>query len=389
MGNCIVTAFMDTTLLIFILLFGLLQGILMTVVLLARKKINHFHFYLCGYIIVLLFQLAFKIISKPWIMQHFRQPYLLSYYLPFLYGPFIFLFAKNYLRHSDARPWKSIFHFIPFLICISMSAANELNLPALLYFVAHPVGRSILEMTSIVIYHAHVFFILKQEKENGRLNLQFLRRFLFVSISTTTIISITLYFLYVLFPTHQDIRWIFASLTAFIYWLSFEALKKPELFHVILGNAKSSGNEYSIPVLKVHYAKEKYAHSSLKEEECKRILHLLEKVMDQEKLYLDPSTNIDSISTKISCRKHHLSQVLNDKMKKSFNDWLNEKRIQESKLMLANPSFNHFKISSVAFDTGFKSLSSFNEIFKKREGITPSQFRATSQEPNKSQVSRI
>ena len=57
--------------------------------------------------------------------------------------------------------------------------------------------------------------------------------------------------------------------------------------------------------------------------------------------------------------------------------------------MLANPSFNHFKISSVAFDTGFKSLSSFNEIFKKREGITPSQFRATSQETNKSQVSRI
>src|SRR5689334_16383138 len=108
---------MSTSLLIYVLLFGFFQGILMIAVLLARKKINHFHIFLCAYITVLLFQLAFKIISKPWIMHHFMQPYLLSYYLPLLYGPLIYLFAKNYLRYDDARSWKNIFHLIPFAIC--------------------------------------------------------------------------------------------------------------------------------------------------------------------------------------------------------------------------------------------------------------------------------
>lgn len=216
----------------------------------------------------------------------------------------------------------------------------------------------------------------------------FLRRFVIISLIVTSLISVTLYFLYTRFPAYQDLRWIFAVLTAFIYWLSYEALKKPELFRVILGNSRPAAADYSIPFLKVHHTKEKYAHSSLKEEEGQRILAMLCNLMDHEKVYLDSSVNIDRIADRISCRKHHLSQVLNDKMKKSFNELLNEKRIQEAKLILSDPAFNHFKIASVAFDTGFKSLSSFNDIFKKKEAITPSQFRIVSQE-NRSQISRV
>jgi AraC-like DNA-binding protein len=386
---------MYLNMLIFILMFGLIQGGLMISVLLARKKIEPFHIFLCGYIAVLLLQLLFKVMNKIWLMHHFIQPYSMSYYLPLLYGPLIYLFAKNYSGKSRALSLKDLLHFIPFTIyLVAFSFIDAAKFPSVfMRFLMHPVNRLIFQLISMGAYHFVVFSLLKKKNENGpalhHTRQIFLRRFSMISMFVTTTIAVTLYFLYTRFPHYQEVRWVFVLLTGFIYWLSFEALKKPELFRVILGNAKSVVNDYSIPYLKVHHATEKYAHSSLKEEESKRILSLLEKMMDEEKIYLDPSVNIDMIADKISCRKHHLSQVLNEKMKKSFNELMNEKRIREARELLSDPAFNHFKIASVAFDTGFKSLSSFNEIFKKREGVTPSQYRIVSQQENRSQISRV
>ena len=393
---------MQLNVLIFVLLFGLIQGSLIIAVLLARKKVELFHIFLCAYITALLVQLVFKLVSKIWLMQNFTQPYSLSYYLPLLYGPLIFLFAKHYLNQRNGWSWKDLLHFIPFsLYLVAIAFAEPTKSPFIdSFFGGYAASRLFFQLVSLVVYHFAVLVIWRKEKESANNALHtrriFLYRFAVVSFSVTSCIAVALYFLYTRFPHYQDIRWAFALLTVFIYWLSFEALKKPELFRVVLGNARSPVNakpasEYSIPsYLKVHHTKEKYAHSSLKEEESKRILAALDKMMDKEKIYLDAEVNIDKIADKISCRKHHLSQVLNEKLKKSFNDLLNEKRIEEAKTILSDSRFNHFKISSVAFDTGFKSLSSFNEIFKKRKGITPSQFRIVSQQDkNRSQVSRI
>jgi AraC-like DNA-binding protein len=99
--------------------------------------------------------------------------------------------------------------------------------------------------------------------------------------------------------------------------------------------------------------------------------------------------NIDKLAEELSCQKHHLSQALNDVLHQSFNEYVNQKRVQEAKMILSDLSFNHHKIASIAYDAGFNSLSSFNEIFKKIEGLTPSQFRKLSQQQNQSRVQRV
>ena len=43
--------------------------------------------------------------------------------------------------------------------------------------------------------------------------------------------------------------------------------------------------------------------------------------------------------------------------------------------MLSDVENEKFKIASIAYDTGFSSLSSFNSAFKKFEGKTPSSIR--------------
>ncbi|MBL4643390.1 MAG: AraC family transcriptional regulator, partial [Flavobacteriaceae bacterium] len=54
---------------------------------------------------------------------------------------------------------------------------------------------------------------------------------------------------------------------------------------------------------------------------------------------------------------------------------INYYRIQEAKKMLSNAENEKFTISSIAFDVGFSSLSTFNSAFKKFEATTPSLYR--------------
>jgi len=53
---------------------------------------------------------------------------------------------------------------------------------------------------------------------------------------------------------------------------------------------------------------------------------------------------------------------------------VNDYRIEEVKIKLANFKNQSFTILALAFDSGFNSKSSFNNIFKKSTGVTPSQY---------------
>lgn len=56
----------------------------------------------------------------------------------------------------------------------------------------------------------------------------------------------------------------------------------------------------------------------------------------------------------------------------TFVDYLTRLRIEKSKSLLINP---HRRISEVAFEVGFESLTQFNRSFKKYTGKTPTKYR--------------
>jgi len=60
---------------------------------------------------------------------------------------------------------------------------------------------------------------------------------------------------------------------------------------------------------------------------------------------------------------------------KSFYDYINHYRVEEARQLLIDPGKAGYKISSIAYDAGFNSVSTFNEVFRKFTGLTPSQFR--------------
>ncbi len=57
----------------------------------------------------------------------------------------------------------------------------------------------------------------------------------------------------------------------------------------------------------------------------------------------------------------------------NFTDYLSRVRIEKAKNLLLNPNL---RISEIAFEVGFQSLTHFNRVFKKLLGQSPTEYRA-------------
>ena len=353
---------MPLQVLIFILLFGLLQGLLIFFILLRRKNIKAFHFFLSSYVVVLLFQIALKSVSKIWVMDLWITGYSLSYYLPFLYGPLVYLVARSSVANYEFK-LEHLLHFLPFaffLLLFSLNVANW-QLPGFISYLFSPMMRLIFQIISLVAYHLAAINISGKFKNQQNsfipAHIGFVKKFAGISLGITTLMACTICFMYLAFPNYQFLKWSFALLTLFIYWITLEVFQKPNSFEVVFVNpAVKDMNGLSRPKLTVLHQGSKYVNSGLKDEQANEIIDALQKAMHSQQLFLDSGLTIDRLAEILSCHKHHLSQILNDRLGMSFNEYINTKRVEASKEMLSNPAKNVFTIASVAYDAGFNSL---------------------------------
>ena len=122
-----------------------------------------------------------------------------------------------------------------------------------------------------------------------------------------------------------------------------------------------------------------YQKSGLNKEDTQIILGKLKSIMLTEQPYLDSELHLAALSLKVDVSTHKLSQVINENLNKNFFDFVNEFRIEKVKELLIDPANNHLKIISLAYDSGFSSKSTFYNLFKKSEGVTPAEYRLKTQ----------
>lgn len=338
---------------LFLLLFGAFQGALLSLWFLTNHKRKIANIYFAIFLFVVGFQLTLKVITKVWMMDNIILAYLISYKLPYLVGPLLYLYVSA--RKGNVFAKRDLFHFAPFFVFALVTILTFYIQRGNLFYV-HPYVQAALQVISLVTY--------------GYLSLRLgnLRLFSFIKlvIIAEIIIAITFAVMVVYYGRFPDVKLLFMALTILIYWISYKAISEPDLFMekqhagvIMLGLQKSR----------------KYAHSSLKVDEALRIEQELNYLMQHEKLFKDADLTIDILSTKLHTSKHHLSQVLNEKLNKSYGDFISELRLNEAKKRLSEPANFRFTIASIALDSGFSSVSSFNEVFKKRFLTTPSKFR--------------
>jgi AraC-like DNA-binding protein len=120
----------------------------------------------------------------------------------------------------------------------------------------------------------------------------------------------------------------------------------------------------------------KYGKSTLTDEQASDIKAQLEQLMASERCYLEDDLTLAALASRLTVSPHHLSQVLNESMQTSFYDYVNELRVAEVARCLRDPAYSSQTVLDIALASGFSSKTTFNTVFKRATGITPTAYRA-------------
>ncbi len=118
----------------------------------------------------------------------------------------------------------------------------------------------------------------------------------------------------------------------------------------------------------------KYKKSRLPDYIAQKYYNKLIEVLENKKLYKKMDLSLPELANIVGIPRNHLSYIINEYAKTSFHDLINHYRIEEAKRLLIN-SKNDINILDIAFEAGFNSKSTFNYVFKKYTGKTPSEFK--------------
>lgn len=107
----------------------------------------------------------------------------------------------------------------------------------------------------------------------------------------------------------------------------------------------------------------------------KIIIQKIEAAMQTDKLYRNVNLSLNDLAESIGESRNAISSALNNSLNKTFYNYINELRIEESKQLLSDPATKHFSIEGIATHAGFKSMSVFYKFFKDNEKMTPAVYR--------------
>ena len=112
----------------------------------------------------------------------------------------------------------------------------------------------------------------------------------------------------------------------------------------------------------------------MEEERKAEITQLVNKALDEDKVYLTPTLTIQELAKHLSIPQQSLSIVFKDSFQKKFRDLINEYRVEDVKVKLKDPVFEQMSLLGVALESGFNSEASFYRIFKQHTGMTPKAY---------------
>ncbi|WOO40211.1 PocR ligand-binding domain-containing protein [Rubellicoccus peritrichatus] len=85
--------------------------------------------------------------------------------------------------------------------------------------------------------------------------------------------------------------------------------------------------------------------------------------------------SLDDAARAVNASTRHFCKLFKEATGITFTDYLSRVRVEKAKHLLQNP---HLRVSEIAFETGFESISQFNRSFKRITGQSPTEFRKMS-----------
>lgn len=132
---------------------------------------------------------------------------------------------------------------------------------------------------------------------------------------------------------------------------------------------------------------QKYARSALTDERLEILFGELESYMRDRKPFLDAELDLDRVTRELGYPRHEISQAINTKTGGNFYAYVNSHRVAAFILALGTYPEKRPSFTTLAFESGFSSQSSFYSAVKRVTGSTPkeladSRTKETSQAPS-------
>ena len=313
------------------------------------------------------------------LIQHI--PHFLSVQTPLLYliGPAIFFYVRSQLRVPLWRHALAPLHFLPAIFFFFRKLpvyreSAEFKLEIIQKYFSGLYQPSFLEAIVSLSYLMHILlylmlsFLTVVRAEKSQIKSDAWDSIIYgewkkLMVAYAALLSLTLTFFLSAhafgFDSPSVELGLVFMLAISIHVLGYVALKRPSQPNVA-GFKENS---------------EKYLTSPLTMGAMKRYGKQLVKIMQSEKPFLKPDLTVTDLATKLNIPRHHLSQLLNQELGTTFYDFVNEYRLEEAKSRLKDARYSNYKISAIASDAGFRNKISFNRTFKKKTGLTPSEYR--------------
>ncbi|WP_299180859.1 AraC family transcriptional regulator [uncultured Aquimarina sp.] len=322
-------------------IIALFFGVFLIITREQRSKANVF---------LAIYLLAFSLrIGKSLFYNYFQiDPIVRNVFLGMLLGigPSLFFYAKQLVEPNKIDNKRSIFiHYIPLFLFVTFCwvIPNNDSISSRIIFLAL--------LFHILVYGLYTLYwiVVNRKERNDKLN-KIYNWLLFLTI-LTIMMSLMQISVFVDVVPYLSTAFLFSLI---ILILSIMALKNPFLFKM---------------------ENEKYINSSLDNEKGIEYLKKLMSLIEQEKVFLDPELTLTKLSKRIGITSKQLSQVINQNRNENYSQFIARYRVEEAKRLLSLPEYHNFKISAIAYESGFNSISSFNTAFKKITNTTAVRFR--------------
>lgn len=307
--------------------------------------------------------------------------------VPLLHGPMLFLYTLYSLRDEKSLRKVDYLHFAPALLAwlymcqfyFFYSAEEKILVDkglvddfsvfsniALLAFVISGLVYPILAYQWIGKYNR---FINDNFSYDNRISLNWLK----YCIYGTGLLYLTVAVVYSLkdgfgieFPFNVDFI-LYTMVVIYVVSIGYFGVRHQNIF-------TENTREKKIQLVQSKPNGE-YKKSGLKTDVAEDVHQRLRSMMVKEKPYVNPKLTLSDLADSLNVSANHLSQIINQNEKMNFHDFVNTYRVEE---FIQNASTNkNFNILAHALEAGFNSKSSFNNVFKKLKGMTPSKYMAS------------
>lgn len=291
----------------------------------------------------------------------------------FLYGPIIYFYSITITSDNFRFKIRHLIHTIPFIgLMLFILFQYQLKPISDKLLMLHSIvdfnqPKELLIPTILIFIHIVIYFLYSKKR------IKSYREGLKAYFSTLNIdwLDKSLNFIFVLLAI--------SFVNSFFQFLGDKYLFQIGLLVLIVFVLVFVGKVYfkvmEQPMLFVADKKQKNYLDPIDEEERLSIYSQLKKELEENQLFLNPELTIDDLAKLLNLNSKKTSRVINESFGHNFFDLINSYRIEYAKNVIKENKDSGQTILEVLYNSGFNSKSSFNTQFKKKTGLTPSEFK--------------